>query len=1725
MAMREETPKEATWNPRGAESVTPRTRLPKWRQESGRGWRRRSFLRIASVALLYLLFSGLLIWVVLWLSPPQPARLVLIGAGYEPNLAIPENVFGREWLKDLEELTRGSPTSLFWRSRRLILGHSPRTLRTQGAWDKDLDSFPEKTVVLCLALHGGSDSKGAYLLADDADARDVGRNRLRLGDVLDRLAAKSLEAKNKLLILDATRLTAHWPIGMLHNDFAKELERVNDRIASIPRLVVISASDVDQRSWESNQWRRTAFAHFIVDGLKGGAALPNGRIDARGLFEYVRAQVTLWSQVARGAVQTPVLFPRVGGMERAADMELAVVPRRTTPAPAALNRPEASADLLAAWREYDRLKLQDTPPASYAPHTWMLYQATVLRLEELERAGDRAAANLLLSRLAELNHELQESRTIPLARSRANSLAMPAAEGERLPSPPDAVEQQFNLLWAAPSEEFPKRWVQLQQSLAATTMPTRTTVRLQVIRKALDRVMESPEQDMNRAVALLRVLDAPSEPRPAEAHDLLMLNRPDDVPSGRNDTYFQGVSKAIRARLFAENAALGVGQAGHPYCERVAPWVHSTVRNADENRRLGQDLLFAPGEPNWKEACRLLDAAYEQYQTALEEASSVRRALVLRDQILPALPFYTQWVATNRPLDQRLRQQVESLWDDVHTLTSQITPPEPGKIQSTPSGFQARLEQVRDGFSRLQREFARACEEMLGSEEPSTFLAIQEALRIPFLDLPEPAKQGYSRLTQIDISQAVNYPRVKLLSHMGRIEERLHATHVDLMSGGNGNRDSNTAATAAEIRARATQVARCGSRLAVATIGRSWYTEGLNPDAESFDQVSERTGTFDLDQDRSWLARLGDHVGNRWVGRVDEIVRLVERPRVRSSNQDNIAKLRKADGMSHLLDAAAADLLERHLLPRHHPRALTASISRSQLSVYRRLLIRSLLVNQARRAFDDHWFSEGSQDSQPYYRSVALAYLDDALKLDPLQFTSETPITELERDVKRTPDGLRIEGPNQRVVTDESTLDLRCSLRSEGTRRRGYPVLWTQADAPFRVVAPADSGRMRTTVGDETEPKLDYRLENRPADAGDQAGSLRRGESRFLIHGLFRGQRFDHTTRIDLYPRPEQVASRHPLSGLPRVAVRAGDGVFDKYGSGIGIVAFLLDASGSMGPPRNEPFTDGTRYELACRALEQVLKELPAGTIVGLYVFGAAPSDRKDVPAEQTIQTVQPPTRWDPSMTDALMQRIRYPSVVPWSESPIIRTILAARDDLLSINSPGFKSIVVVTDGDDNRWAEDKIKNPQGKDVPTALKEAFHDTEIQLNVVGFRPASTAETDRMNSQYRAVSQLPVPGRFYYVDDAVEIVSNIRAALRRELSFRIVGEDEQPIPAISARQVLISRPQANIRWFPTPLQPGGYKLMGQADQRLLSRPASLALNFGDLLLVNLVAGEGRLGFERGLYATEFYPFSPSAFDSRNRWRLTVLQNQKTSTGALEILLAMERQPDPKETTLRLIRPRDIWFEMATGPETADLVPIRWTEREGYPVPTWTIEAPDWPGKADAGIPLRPMLRASWFDDSEAPPVRILRSSEDFELDSRIDSHRPIAVGADSVTIESVGVEEQAVQVDDQRKEKKPCLVVRLSYRDKPIRVRPAGVSFVGAEHRCYLAAKRYTGIFWTKTRDEVLNAIRQLRLELIGRDDFQAACRRNGTTIELLLEGPRAEETLPLPIGPSPAQLSH
>src|SRR5262249_11132237 len=154
-----------------------------------------------------------------------------------------------------------------------------------------------------------------------------------LTKMLDRLAQLPSD-RNVVLVLDATQAMASWPAGMLHNSFGRALDDLEERIAAIPNLVVLCASDAGQRSWVWGALRRTAFTHFLIAGLKGHAdgavdTVKDGKITVEELHHYVSQNVERWARANRGALQTPVLRPRGPlGLARARKIELTVVPPR-----------------------------------------------------------------------------------------------------------------------------------------------------------------------------------------------------------------------------------------------------------------------------------------------------------------------------------------------------------------------------------------------------------------------------------------------------------------------------------------------------------------------------------------------------------------------------------------------------------------------------------------------------------------------------------------------------------------------------------------------------------------------------------------------------------------------------------------------------------------------------------------------------------------------------------------------------------------------------------------------------------------------------------------------------------------------------------------------------------------------------------------------------------------------------------------------------------------------------------------------------------------------------------------------------------------------------------------------------------------------------------------------------------------------------------------------------
>ncbi len=1690
-----------------AEGPARRLRLASYKWRKGR--RRRATIggtfRLTLWALAYLVVSGLLVWACLWFWPPRAASLVLAGAGYETNLAIPQNVYGRVGLDSLKRLTQVG--GRLGRPGRLSLALGPRTVRKREPWDRGLVALPGKTAIVVLALHGGTDPAGAYLLPDDADARPEGNNRIRLENVIDRFALPPFKDKHVVLVLDATRITANWPLGMLQNDFARALEKLNDRIRENPHLIVLSASGIDQRSWTSDDFRQSIFLHFLVEGLQGSASGDDGRVDAADLFRYTSRRVADWVRAHRGVEQTPILLPRgASGLARASKMDLVVARPGDVP-PAPPPDPTADADppdLIAAWASFERLKGQSPPPAAHAPQVWTRYVASLLRFDELRRAGDVESGRLMLRRLAGLEREINDSRYLALG-STHNTLTMAVAEGQDPPTPTDADIQRFNALRGIAPEEAARRWAQLQTGPGAPNPDELRSLRVRLDDMilgrladdlTLDRVAGSPADELARAAGLVKAIEDPALPRPAEVHDLVMIQR--DAPSNATPGFYHAVGLALKTRRLAERtaSALPPDQAADStapppsrptYSAQVFPWIQGPLAQADEQRRLGTDLLFSTEPGDWDRARDYLETASRSYQDVAASTAVVREALAIRDEVLPVLPGYARWLARWTRDGDGLIESAESLWEDLHALVRAVEAGDPdfGSILRAPSpraddprpvSLADRVKRVRSGYDALARAFAVSSDRALRAESADAWGILDDALHVPFVDFPADVSADLPLLTDPD-----RPARFKLIADARRVGRRVLGKAEPRPAEAQGRRES---------------------RLALATLGRRWFEQGAGPDDPSFGQARDLTGPA--------LAGLGARVGARWRAIPEDLVKTLNAPRPADRAGELPGILREADHLARSLDAAGAETLARHTQPIHLPGALAPTLSTRRLSAHRRYQTRTFLLGQADRTIEDHWAADRDV-ARPYYVAAGSAYLADADDLNITRTWPEGPLVEVKTRLDR-PDRLRLEGPTRYAWTSERQVDFAYTVRSEpaDARRPGFPVLWIGPAEGLKTASPRVDARFPFPVGPGHAPRLPTRLEDPPGIApGSVSGKAREATS--TAHGLFRGQRFALTTRIDLHPTPETVAGRSPRPNSGRVSVRAEDVVFERSGLSRGAVAVVLDASGSMGPPEGKAFDASTRYATATRALEQVLKEMPAGTTVSLYVFGAAVPGNPEIAAEQTIRTIRPPTRWDPTQLAPLMAQISYPKITPDNQSPILRTMLVARDDLLRLSDVGLKTMVVITDGVDNRFEVDPLRGPEGKDVAKVLAEKFKDSGIQINFIAIPQSQPDLLKKLQDQFHGIESLPVAGRFYDANRPLDLVTSLRTVFRQELTYRVVRDDRQPIAGISALDVTVSRLDADDIWSPWPLPPGGYRVQinGETPQE-----APFALEGGDLLLLTLGEHSGSPTFRRGLFAQEFFPNQPAQTDRAFRWRLSALQNQLVDNRGLRLLTTLERLADDSEGVFRLPRPREVWLEVTPGEESKGQVALRWSNREGYPAPAWSLDVADWPRTLGTDEPARPVLRAWWREGLSSPPADTLDGVKQVPVSLPIDADREIDLPGGTVVLRGVSVEDHEVEIAPGERKLMPCLVVRISHpKGKPVWVHPRGVNAAGWEHRFYTSADAYTGLFWTKSADEAFTSFN--RLDLIRLDTFKRTCEDEGGYIELPLDAPRSGSTAPPP----------
>lgn len=612
--------------------------------------------------------------VVIWLRPIKPASLVLIGSGYEQNLLLPLNIHGWNGLTILDrelatDTTYRDAVRLPWdqptKMRRVGRPVEARDQSWQEIWENlNLSSLEEKTLVLFLSLHGMAEKDEAYLLPNSQtklSPNAFAEARIPFRAVLDSL--KTVKNKHIVLLLDAAQVQSHWPTGMLHNEFVKRLqEKYETEIREMGNLVVICSTSPDQRSWSSDDLQNSVFCHYVGQGLQGAGQSVHERVTAWKLFKYVEEKVDRWVQTNRARRQTPLM---IGNESLAREIEIVHIAENFVESDPPAARAPDTEKLTAAWTQWRKLKTEQTPIA-HSPHLWRLYEANLLRYEQLLNAGDpTAAAEIIKRKLERLSSDIIATRTVDRSfASLGNSIPIAQFLGYRPGSDNlDGVELLAGLRRADNDAERGKVFDRYRGRSPRDKQYLLVRTADLVLKGGLNGTRSERLLEQDRLAEIERELRTPM--RPVEAHLLKMIR---DADPALDENL---VRLALRARGMAEVAALGgVGAADSAdlYAEAVHSFTKREIDQADLLRREGEDWLFGTPAVHAKNAQEKLSLALEKFEKARAVAARLQGALALRDVLSNELPYFGRWLAELPPGLKQANEEMVALRIAVESL-------------------------------------------------------------------------------------------------------------------------------------------------------------------------------------------------------------------------------------------------------------------------------------------------------------------------------------------------------------------------------------------------------------------------------------------------------------------------------------------------------------------------------------------------------------------------------------------------------------------------------------------------------------------------------------------------------------------------------------------------------------------------------------------------------------------------------------------------------------------------------------------------------------------------------------------------------------------------------------------------------------------------------------------------------------------------------------------------
>jgi hypothetical protein len=1548
------------------------------------GPRRRSILwpTLAGAILL-----GLIVAAVLLLRPAHLPRIVVAGPANADTLSTLPNIAGANAAHGLADWAGDG------KDRPHLVG-APAEEVNGDEWARGLDDGKEDSVVLSLNLHGGVDASGqAFLwLVPPKAPEPTEKQKLRVSAIISRLGQLP-DKKRKLLIVDATQISVSYAHGQLHNDFARALKQLDMQIEQVPNLVVLCASDEDQRSWVSEEWQTSIFSHLLLEAAKGAAGVD--RVTVADLFKYLQKEVPAWTLSNRGENQTPILLPAGSGIERAKKIDFASVSSKRYERPDARKAPGMSfsaKELATAWERRDELaKLR---PEAVAPHRWRVHLDTLLRTEQMYRDGLPAAdVQSRLARLAKGEDDLKGKPWSDLS-SLGNALPMPAALGPQ-PATNASVNDPFPAIWDDAVNDRPT----LRQTIEAQGVET-VGKRLEVCARLIDHLIREERPDyLAKAAKLLDAMFVGSEPAPVEAHLIRLLARDFD-PEKEKRPSWPLVKLALQTHRLAEEVAVvgGAGDKEFPASEQVYPWIKDAVITADIERLFGLDCFFSNDPAAWPKGEERLNSAAGQYREILKRAQQVREAMTERNGALAELPYYGRWVGGLRDEfdaaeSQMLLETVERTAEATHRLSNMIEESKPARLGEMVSATTV----VREGMTKLRDKFTIFVNKFNGDVLIPRWHHLDNALRVPFI----PAKR-----------------RIELLGYLRGISGALNVQWQDV---------GQKPAAAPSFAPR--EAAQRHGRVALALLGSGWVNDPRTRE-ESGGQVKvnydELRQMVTAPKPEWWVSLddAGDQIGRHWRALAGRIDALTEKA-ARSPLDRAVPDLAHADTLARMADSTSAFGKEHDAVVDH-----------------RRYRLHTFLLNQARRSIEANWAAPELAAKTSYGEATARRLVDDAQKLILLGAGSNPSPQDQDRllvDVSRVRDTLQI--PIYGIAPTELTKDLtpeQKEFRSTFVIRRpvgrspGYPVLRIHSGGPARV--PDVVSATRRLVMDFADAESPPPSVERALDVKVDQNSVALADGFVKAELWHRGHHRDANLPVQMNRDPTTIWAYHPPEQLPGFAVRAAP---DQRN---GAVAIVLDWSASM---NIVDATKTTRYAKAVSALETVLDSLPEDTQVSITLFpapGGRHSHMLDEPQARNFKK-------HPEQLVELIKRLGR-NEPAGQYTPAARAIVQAAEKGLPKDFIGYKTIVVLTDGDDTF---DK------GDSGNVVRDALANKGIALKMIFFQ-ATADEYKRARAQFEAVESLDPPGELVAADDKDALVARLVDAMRpRVQAFKRNGDRLERIALEDRRGLPVTLRGSNLREWSRPLPPGPYTL------RAVGAEGKIRLERGDRLLLELAAVDRQIEFRQHLYV-------PDAIPADGRQLLKKSddgQNVHAGLGEcrlipradgdydLELFFLLERERKPEE--LQVTYPHFVWAEVGTQNGGAQPPQVTRLDNELYfPSPAYRVRVTKWqplPGQRNVReAPSRPTITI-WSRDG-LPGRHTLLVTRDVNKEIE---NKPFDIDGQPAKLDFARIEGDYLRVKITHKPGEPLVFLRVeNLKDEP-RLN------LKEEHRFYANKGLYTATF--------------------------------------------------------------